>query len=58
MLNWPQEPAAAGSLPRTLRYCKICQRDTPHEIRSGAGVIVRICVACLERTLRYELERD
>jgi len=58
MLNWGDKSATAAPLPRTLRYCKVCGRETAHEIRTGAGVIAKICVACLERTLRYELERD
>ena len=27
------------SWPRTLRYCKVCQKETTHEIRAGAKVI-------------------
>jgi len=58
MLNWPEQPAVAMPLPRTMQYCKVCQRQTAHEIRTGAGVIARICTTCLERALRYELDRD
>ena len=42
----------------TLRYCKNCQKETPHEIRAGAGMTARICVECTERGLKYELDRD
>jgi hypothetical protein len=45
-------------LPKTLRYCKLCQKETPHEIRVGAGVVAKFCVACMERELFYELEKD
>ena len=42
----------------TLRYCKVCQKETPHEIRAGAGITARPCVECMERGLKYELDRD
>lgn len=58
MLNWHEQPATSASLPQTLRYCKACGRETAHEVRTGAGVIARICVVCIERSLRYELDRD
>jgi len=59
MMSW-QETATPEAAPaaRTLRFCRVCRCDTPHEIRSGAGVTARICTACLERALRYELDRD
>lgn len=44
--------------PKTLRYCQTCQRETAHQLREGAGVVVSICVPCLERALKYELDRD
>jgi len=45
-------------VPKTMKYCKTCQRDTPHEIRMGSGVTATICVPCLRRGFDYELERD
>jgi hypothetical protein len=44
--------------PKTLRYCATCQRETAHQLRQGSGVVVTICVPCLERALSYELDRD
>ena len=44
--------------PKTLRYCRTCSKETPHQIRQGAGVVVTLCVPCLERALTYELDRD
>ena len=44
--------------PKTLRYCQTCHQETPHQLRSGAGAVVMICVACLQRALSYELDRD
>ena len=58
MMTWPGHSTASEPLPRTLRYCKSCQKHTPHELRTGAGVVAVICVPCLERALNYELDRD
>jgi NMD protein affecting ribosome stability and mRNA decay len=44
--------------PTTLRVCLSCQKETPHQIRAGAGATVKICVRCLERALLYEETRD
>jgi hypothetical protein len=44
--------------PHTLRYCKVCQKDTPHEIRGGTGMNAKMCVKCLEAGRNYELDRD
>ena len=44
--------------PKTLRHCRACGKETPHQIRQGAGVVVTLCVPCLERALTYELDRD
>jgi hypothetical protein len=44
--------------PRLLRRCSLCQGETPHEIRSAAGLSVTVCLPCLERALNYELDRD
>ena len=44
--------------PKTLRYCQTCRKETPHQLREGAGVVVTLCVQCLDRALSYELERD
>ena len=46
------------SWPRTLRYCKVCQKETTHEMRAGAKVIARMCAECLQRALQHALDRD
>ena len=46
------------SWPKTMRFCRICSKETPHQIRQGAGVVVTLCIPCLERALTYELDRD
>jgi hypothetical protein len=58
MWTWPDYQHVAPPLPTTLRHCKTCARQTPHEIRTGSGVIATICVPCLQRALQYELDRD
>jgi hypothetical protein len=44
--------------PKILRYCKICQKETSHEIHSASGVTVTLCVRCLQDALGHELDRD
>lgn len=44
--------------PKTLRLCRTCGKETPHQLRQGAGVVITLCVPCLERALSYELDRD
>jgi len=51
MSVWPVHFA-----PKTLHYCPLCQKETPHEIREAAGVAV--CLGCVERALSYELDRE
>ena len=55
---WEQTPEPPAILPKTIRFCRVCQKETQHEVRSGAGVIARMCLPCLERALIYELDRD
>lgn len=50
-------PIADGS-PRTMKYCRTCQRETPHQISSGEGIVAVICLPCWFRAADYELERD
>jgi hypothetical protein len=53
------EPASFGDLlPKMIKYCKTCRRDTPHEVRGGPGMDVVMCISCLSRALTYEPERD
>ncbi len=49
---------AATTWPKTMRYCRTCGKETPHQLRQGTGVVVSLCVPCLERALSYELDRD
>lgn len=44
--------------PKTMRFCRTCQKETPHQLRQGTGAVVSLCVPCLERALSYELDRD
>ena len=57
-MSAPIRIETATAWPKTLRYCPTCQRETSHQLRQGAGVVVTICVPCLERALSYELDRD
>ena len=43
----------ALTLARTMviRFCNVCKKETPHQIRGCGETAVRICVPCLERTL-------
>ena len=58
MSAWPEPASFQEDLPKTMRYCKTCQRDTPHEIRTGSGMTATICIPCLRRAFYYDLERD
>jgi hypothetical protein len=58
MEYWPGYASKADPLPRTLRFCKVCQKETPHEIRSGVGLTAKICVKCFEDARRHEPDRD
>jgi hypothetical protein len=43
--------------PTTLRFCKMCQKETPHEIRRISDSSVRFCVPCLEHAGLNDLDR-
>lgn len=58
MQLWEEQPESIPAPPKTIRFCKICDRETPHEVRAGNGIIARICVPCLERERLYDLDRD
>ena len=45
-------------LPKTIRFCKVCEKETPHQLREGSGLVAKICIPCMERALHYELDRD
>jgi len=48
----------ARSVAKTLHYCKICLRETTHEIDQSSGTETANCVACMERSVSYELDRE
>jgi hypothetical protein len=58
MKSWPEPASFHEALPKTIKYCKTCARETPHQIRGGRDLIAVICISCLERALKYQLERD
>jgi hypothetical protein len=58
MSSWPEPASFHELLPTTIRFCRSCERETPHQIRAGDGVVAVICIPCLGRALTYELERD
>ena len=58
MSSWPEPASYHELLPTTIRFCRICQRETPQQIHSGEGMVAVICIPCLGHTLTYELERD
>ena len=56
MDSWPGHASQAAALPRALRFCKICQKETPHEVRTGAGLVARMCVECLNALLNFKAD--
>ena len=50
--------AVDDGLPRIMKFCNRCHRETPHQINRGEGVSAVICVPCWHRAVAYELERD
>ena len=58
MASAPEIGLFQEGLPRTMRFCGICRRETSHVIRSGEGIVAMVCVPCLYRALDYELDRD
>jgi hypothetical protein len=55
MSAWPEPASFRDALPVTPKYCKTCQRETPHQIRGGRDVIAVICIPCLSRALTDRL---
>ena len=51
-------PEPIPAPPKTMRFCKVCGRETPHEVRAGNGVVAKICIPCQERELMWNLDRD
>jgi hypothetical protein len=56
MSDSPDYTLATHACPKIVRYCKTCEKETPHEIRNGVRVAVTICIPCLERALNYEMD--
>jgi hypothetical protein len=48
----------AAFVPKTLRFCPTCERDTPHKLLAREGAVVKLCIYCLDRAMLYELDRD
>jgi len=46
------------SFARILRYCKYCEKQTPHEVRSGPDGSSEVCSRCREQALLDELDED
>ena len=53
MKTWATEESVT-----TLRFCRTCNKETPHTIHKGEGCKAYICVPCEERAELYELNRD
>ena len=43
---------------RLLRYCKYCEKETSHEVRSGPDGKSEVCIRCREDQLLAELDED
>ena len=43
---------------RILRYCKYCEKQSPHEVRSGPDGTSKVCIRCREDELMAELDPD
>ena len=54
----PKPAYYQSACPTMMKFCKTCQKQTPHQIRGGPRAEAVICIACLNRALAYELERD
>ena len=54
----PEFECIMGSARAGVRFCRVCQKETPHEIRSGCGLVAKICIPCLEHSMMNELVRD
>jgi hypothetical protein len=46
------------SFTRILRYCKYCEKETPHEARIGPDGSSEVCIRCRELALMEELDPD
>jgi len=53
MKTWATEESV-----RTLRFCRTCNKETPHEIHAGEGSKAYICVPCTQRHEIYEQDMD
>jgi len=50
----PAGSGEGGPFPRTVRFCKACDDQTTHEIRSKGLV----CLKCVERSVSADLDRE
>ena len=58
MSAWPEPRSYQDPRPKTMKHCRTCGKETPHEIRCGPGLTTLICIACLQRALLFEQEQD
>jgi hypothetical protein len=58
MITVPDQSGKKEPQVRSPWFCKTCQRETLHEVRSGEGATVKLCIPCLERTMMYALGQD
>lgn len=57
MSAWAEPVWFREEAPRLLTYCRICNRQTPHEVTCAPdGAPADVCVACLIRALVHQLE--
>jgi len=58
MSAWPEPASYRDAPPTAIKYCRICQRETSHQVRSGRGALAVICIPCLYRVFSCEPKRD
>ncbi|GEM_PF-2502778 len=54
--EWTSGLSARVLLPRTLHYCGICEKQTPHAIVGPVETL--LCLGCADRASVFELDRD
>lgn len=54
----PVETLLAYGKVTTRRWCTTCEMETEHEIKSGDGIIAKICIPCRVRRYIHEQTRD
>lgn len=54
----PVETLLAYGKVTTRRWCTTCEMETEHEIKTGDGIIAKICIPCRVRRYIHEQTRD